>query len=134
MNPRRSWNAPQVTMLAAGRAALVLLSASLLSACAPDAVRSSQATGFNSYLKQLPSSCRRLQIGSQDLTEQIMMNDMGNNDYNYFVDVTSRLYYNRISEASYRQALVGFFGAGTGNDAAFDCIFRTLPPNRPNAP
>jgi len=97
-------------------------------------VRSSQATGFNAYLKQLPSSCKRLQIGSQDLTEQIMMNDMGNNDYNYFVDVTSRLYYNRISEASYRQALVGFFGAGTGNDAAFDCIFRTLPPNRPNAP
>jgi len=121
-------------MLAAGRAALVVLSASLVAACAPDAVRSSQATGFNAYLKQLPSSCKRLQIGSQDLTEQIMMNDMGNNDYNYFVDVTSRLYYNRISEASYRQALVGFFGAGTGNDAAFDCIFRTLPPNRPNAP
>jgi len=121
-------------MLIAGRAALVVLGATFVVACAPDAVRSNQATGFNAYLKQLPSSCKRLQIGSQDLTEQIMMNDMGNNNYNYFVDVTSRLYYNRISEASYRQALVGFFGAGTGNDAAFDCIFRTLPPNRPNAP
>ncbi|MEP6941318.1 MAG: hypothetical protein ABI981_00170 [Betaproteobacteria bacterium] len=121
-------------MLAVGRAAVVLASVLFATACAPDAVRSNQATGFNAYLKQLPSSCRRLQIGSEDLTQQILANDMGNDNYNYFINVTSRLYYNRISEASYRQALVGFFGAGTGNDAAFDCIFRTLPPNRPNAP
>jgi hypothetical protein len=62
------------------------------------------------------------------------MNDMGNNDYNYFLDVTSKLYYNRMSPASYRQALEGFFGAGTPNNRSFDCIFRTLPPDRPNAP
>ena len=129
----------QRTQLGARRAlpaaigAITLIGA-LVAGCAPDAVRSSQATGFNAYLKQLPTSCRRLQIGSQDLTEQISMNDMGDNNYNYFVDQTSRLYYNRISEAMYRQSLVGFFGAGTGNDAAFDCIFRTLPPNRPNSP
>lgn len=116
------------------RAAVLLASALFAVGCAPDAVRSAQATGFNAYVKQLPTSCKKLQIGSQDLTEQIMMNDMGNNDYNYFLDVTSRLYYNRMSQASYRQALVGFFGAGTYNDASFDCIFRTLPPDRPNAP
>jgi hypothetical protein len=121
-------------MLTLGRAALLLASAIFGVGCAPDSVRSVQATGFNAYIKQLPTSCRPLQIGNQDLTEQIMMNDMGNNDYNYFLDVTSKLYYNRISQASYRQALVGFFGAGTSNDKSFECIFRTLPPDRPSAP
>lgn len=114
--------------------AIALAAMAAMSACAPDAVRSAQATGFNAYMKQLPSSCKRLQIGTQDLTEQIMMNDMGNNNYNYFVDATSKLYYNRISQASYREALVGFFGPGSGNEAAFDCIFRTLPADRPSAP
>ena len=127
-------NATRHRLLAFGRVTTLLASAALAVGCAPDSVRSVQATGFNAYVKQLATSCKPLQIGSQDLTEQIMMNDMGNNDYNYFLDVTSKLYYNRMSQASYRQALVGFFGAGTYNDASFDCIFRTLPPDRPNAP
>ena len=130
----RSGNATRQLQLALARATVLLASATFAVGCAPDSVRSVQATGFNAYLKQLPTSCRPLQIGSQDLTEQIMMNDMGNNDYNYFVDVTSKLYYNRMRPQSYRQALVGFFGAGTSNDKSFDCIFRTLPPDRPNAP
>jgi hypothetical protein len=116
------------------RAALVLACVTFAAGCAPDSVRSVQATGFNAYIKQLPTSCRPLQIGNQDLGEQILSNDMTNNDYSYFLDVTSKLYYNRMSPASYRQALVGFFGAGTPNDKSFDCIFRTLPPDRPNAP
>jgi len=115
-------------------AALVLACVTFAAGCAPDSVRSVQATGFNAYMKQLPASCKRLQIGSQDLTEQILMNDMGNDNYNYFMDATSKLYYNRMSPASYRQALVGFFGAGTYNDQSFDCIIRTLPPDRPSAP
>jgi hypothetical protein len=134
MNNMRSGFPTSLPPLSLGRAVVVLGCAAFAVGCAPDAVRSVQATGFNAYVKQLPASCKRLQIGSQDLTEQISMNDMGNNDYNYFLDATSKLYYNRMSQDSYRQALVGFFGAGTYNDASFDCIFRTLPPNRPNAP
>jgi hypothetical protein len=134
MNNARSVNPISLPLLALGRATVLLACATFAAGCAPDSVRSVQATGFNAYVKQLPTSCKRLQIGSQDLTEQITMNDMGNNDYNYFLDATSKLYYNRMSQDSYRQALVGFFGAGTYNDASFDCIFRTLPPNRPNAP
>jgi hypothetical protein len=121
-------------MSALTQATLLLTGTMLAAGCAPDSVRSVQATGFNAYLKQLPTSCKPLQIGSVDLSEQIMMSDMGNNDYNYFLDVTSKLYYNRMSQESYRQALVGFFGAGTYNNASFNCIFRTLPPDRPNAP
>jgi hypothetical protein len=134
MISHRSDNVTRQRLLALGRAAMLLASATFAVGCAPDSVRSVQATGFNAYIKQLPTSCRPLQIGNQDLGEQILMNDMTNNDYAYFLDVTSRLYYNRMSPASYRQALVGFFGAGTPNDKSFDCIFRTLPPDRPNAP
>jgi hypothetical protein len=114
--------------------ALAVLGTMLATGCAPDSVRSVQATGFNAYIKQLPTSCKPLLIGSEDLGQQIIMSDMGNNDYNYFLDVTSKLYYNRMSQQSYRQAVVGFFGAGTYNEASFNCIFRTLPPDRPNAP
>lgn len=102
--------------------------------CAPDAVRSVQATGFNAYLKQIGQVCQPLLIGSQDVGRMIQMNDMGVDNYNYFVDVTSKLYYDRLTPASYRQAVVGFFGAGTSNERAFECIFRNLPSDRPNAP
>ena len=115
-------------------AAIVLAGAIVAVGCAPDSVRSVQATGFNAYLKQLPIACRPLIIGSQDIGNQITMDATGNNDYDYFLDVTSKLYYNRMSPDSYRQALVGFFGAGTPNERSFECIFRTLPPDRPNAP
>ena len=103
-------------------------------ACAPDSVRSVQATGFNAYFKQLATACQPLLIGSADVGQWIQFNDMGNNDYSYFLDVTSKLYYNRLTPAGYRQAVEGFFGAGTPNNRSFDCILRTLPPDRPNAP
>jgi hypothetical protein len=134
MNNVQSDNQTRPPQFALVRAALLLAAATFAVGCAPDSVRSVQATGFNAYIKQLPTSCRPLQIGNQDLGEQILSDDMTNNDYSYFLDVTSKLYYNRMSPASYRQALVGFFGAGTPNDKSFDCIFRTLPPDRPNAP
>ena len=103
-------------------------------ACAPDSVRSVQATGFNAYFKQLATACQPLLIGTADVGQWIQFNDMGNNDYNYFLDVTSKLYYNRLTPVGYRQAVEGFFGNGTPNNRSFDCIFRTLPPDRPNAP
>ncbi len=134
MNRRHSRDQGRQPLLALTQATFAILGTLIATGCAPDSVRSVQATGFNGYIKQLPMSCKPLQIGSADLGQQIGMNDMGNNDYNYFLDVTSKLYYNRMSPESYRQALVGFFGTGTYNDASFNCIFRTLPPDRPNAP
>ena len=106
----------------------------LVSGCAPDTVRSVDATGFNAYMKKLGQVCEPLLIGDADVGEWIRMNDMSVNNYNYFVDATSKLYYNRLSQASYRQAVVGFLGPGSSNDRSFDCIFRNLPPDRPNAP
>ena len=134
MNDHGTDNVTRYLLLTLGRAALALASAIFAVACAPDSVRSMQATSFNAFIRQLPTACRPLLIGNQDIGEQIMMNDMGNNDYNYFLNVTSRLYFNCMSPELYRQALEGFFGAGTPNNRSFDCIFRTLPPDRPNAP
>jgi hypothetical protein len=105
-----------------------------LTSCAPDSVRSVEATGFNAYMQKLGQVCQPLLIGDADVGEWIRMNAMGNDNYTYFVDVTSKLYYNRLAPAGYRQAVVGFFGAGSSNDRSFDCIFRNLPPDRPNAP
>ena len=115
-------------------AALALAVACFVSGCAPDAYRSAQATGFNAYIQKLGQVCKPLQIGDQDLSRMIFEQANGEDNYVYFIDNTSRLYYNRLDPASYRQALVGFFGAGTYNDASFNCIFNNLPPDRPNAP
>ena len=116
------------------RLAVAATLAMVAAGCAPDAVRSAQATGFNAYMKKIGQVCQPLQIGSADVGEWIRMNDMSVNNYNYFVDVTSKLYYNRLTQEGYRQAVVGFLGPGSSNDRSFDCIFRNLPPDRPNAP
>ena len=115
-------------------AALAMAVACLVAGCAPDAYRSAQATGFNAYIQKLGQVCKPLQIGDQDLSRMIFEQANGEDNYVYFIDNTSRLYYNQLSAASYRQALVGFFGAGTYNDVSFNCIYNNLPPDRPNAP
>ena len=110
-------------------AALVL--ASLLPGlwgCAPDAVTNRQATGFNAFLDQIAQECKPLQIGRYQMSEMIQRNAMVD-DYVYFIDQTSRLYYGTISEAAYRNSINAFFlGGSTG--IAIDCILSKLPPNR----
>lgn len=115
--------------------ALLFALGTLLSGCAPDAVRSVNATGFNGFIQKIGSVCRPLRIGDKDVGEMIRLENAGSGDgYDTFIDATSKLYYNRISTVTYRQTLTGFFGPGTANDAAFDCILSNLPAQRPNAP
>ena len=131
----RMFDAVRIFASAAARpTVLALIAAGVVTGCAPDAYRSSQATGFNAYIQKLGQVCRPLQIGDQDLSRKIMEQATGDDNYVYFIDNTSRLYYNQLSPASYRQSLVGFFGAGTYNDVSFNCIYNTLPSDRPNAP
>jgi hypothetical protein len=114
---------------------LALALGALLAGCAPDAVRSVDATGYNGFIRTIGTACRPLQIGDRDVSEMIRLQNGGNdNGYDYFLDVTSKLYYNRISPAAYRENLTGFFGAGTSNEASFACILNNLPAQRPNAP
>ena len=116
------------------RLALAIGIAVAAAACAPDAIRSSQATGFNGYFRQLPSACQPLIIGSQNVGDDIQMNNTAAPNYSYFIDVTSRLYYRQLTPEAYRQAVVGFYGPGKESERSIDCIIRTLPPDRPTAP
>jgi hypothetical protein len=108
----------------------------LLAGCAPDSVRSVDATGFNGFIRKIAAVCHPLQIGDKDIGEMLRLEGGSSNDggYDNFLDATSKLYYNRISPTVYRQSLTGFFGAGTSNEASFACILNNLPAQRPNAP
>jgi len=114
----------------------LLVLAALIAGCAPDAVRSIDATGYNGFLRKITAVCQPMLIGDRDVGEMLRLEGGGSNDggYDFFLDITSKLYYNRISPAAYRENLTGFFGAGTSNNAAFTCILNNLPAQRPNAP
>ena len=112
----------------------VLVAAAAAVACAPDSVRNVDATGFDAYLAKLPDVCNPFIIGSQDVGQMIQYNDVMDTNYIYFTDNASRLYYNRVGQGAFQQAIVSFFGDGSYNAASFSCMFSNLPGNRPNAP
>jgi len=91
------------------------------------------ATGFNAYLGQIAAACKPLMIGTYDMTYQLQHEGLYDNNYNYFLDVTSQLYYQRSTEADYRSAINGFFGGGSTTDRGIDCIIANLPADRPKA-
>ena len=81
-----------------------------------------------------PSACQPLIIGAQSIGDDIRFNNTGAFNYAYFAQVTAKLYYHQLCPPEYKQAVVGFLGDGTYNEKSFDCIFYSLPPNRPTAP
>ena len=100
-------------------------------ACAPDSVSNRQATGFNGYLNTLATSCRPLVIGPYDVGGWLMMRGSDDSNYNYFFNMTSRLYYGSVSQAEYQDGVGSFLGPGSTNAQAFACIFANLPSQRP---
>lgn len=93
---------------------------------APDAMRNYQAMGFNGYLNSLKTACPNLQIGANDIGLWLQYGGVTDN-YNYWLDMTSRLYYCRVAPAEYRSAVTAQLGDGSSNAGAFDCIIRNLP-------
>ena len=112
------------------RVALPLL-AIVAVGCAPYSVTNRQATGFNGYLDTLASSCRPLVIGPYDVGGWLMMHGSDDSNYNYFFNMTSRLYYGSVSQAEYQEGVASFLGPGSTNAQAFACIFGNLPSRRP---
>ena len=102
-------------------------------ACAPDSVSNRQATGFNGYLNTLATSCRPLVIGPYDVGGWLMMRGSDDPNYNYFFNMTSRLYYGSVSQGDYQDGVTSFLGPGSTNAQAFACIFANLPSQRPPA-
>jgi hypothetical protein len=100
----------------------------LASGCAPDAMSNRQAGDFDVFLDRIARECRPLSIGRYQMSERIE-HDAINDDYIYFLDQTSRLYYGTISPATYRTSIDAFFLGGS-TSVAVDCIVSRLPPNR----
>ena len=124
---------PRPSPIAAVGLALTLLVAA--SACAPDSVTNVQATGYNAYLNTIAANCNPLMLGEANVSEWIQQGGANNNNYSYFLDMTSRLYNGNISPAAYRDGITGFLGPSTRNEASFACIFRNLPARQQlNAP
>jgi hypothetical protein len=105
----------------------------VLAGCAPDTVTNRYATGFNAYLNQIAVACKPLMVGQYDMTYRLQNKGIYGDDFNYFFDVTSQLYYQRKTPADYRSAINGFFGGGATTDRSIDCIIGNLPADRPAA-
>jgi len=123
-------------MPATRRAVCVVVAFGISAAgCAPDSVTNTQATGYNAYLNTIATNCNPLMLGEANVSEWIQNGGANDNNYSYFLDMTSRLYYGTVTPAAYRDGITGFFGPSTRNEASFACIFRNLPPrSMPNAP
>jgi len=102
--------------------------AGLVSACAPDSWSNVKATGFNGFLKTIQVQCSPLLLGGQEMS-WALQTGAGDNNYMYFLDQTSKLYYQQVGPSGYAESLTAFFGAGY--DRAINCVIAKLPAERP---
>ena len=91
------------------------------------------ATGFNAYIDQIAIACKPLMIGQYDMTYRLQHLGVYGDNFDYFFDATSQLYYQRKTPAEYRSSINGFFGAGAITDRSINCIIANLPADRPAA-
>jgi len=108
-------------------ARIVISLAFLLTGCAPDAWTNAGASGFNGFLKTIQVQCSPLLLGGQEMS-WALQTGAGDNNYSYFLDQTSKLYYQTIPPAVYTESLTAFFGAGY--DRAINCVISKLPAQR----
>ncbi|HSQ09000.1 MAG TPA: hypothetical protein VLN25_00055 [Burkholderiaceae bacterium] len=123
------------TKLTACMAALV--AATTLSACAPDAWQNTKATGFNDYLKTVEAQCQPLWIGQMNLRSFDASSAGGQvGNFDMLLDSTSRLYYNRITPAAFRNSVQAMVTTSTDarTNQSIDCMIAKLPPERPRSP
>ena len=113
---------PNFVFLRVACAAVVL--AGLVSACAPDSWSNVKATGFNGFLKTIQVQCSPLLLGGQEMS-WALQTGAGDNNYMYFLDQTSKLYYQKVGPSGYAESLTAFFGAGY--DRAIYCVIAKLP-------
>ncbi len=73
------------------------------------------------------TACANTRLGSHPLGEWLRSGgDDSDSDYVFWLDQTSRLYYQRISVPQYRSSIAGAMGGDKANAAALDCIVRHL--------
>jgi hypothetical protein len=103
---------------------LVVVAGLMVTGCAPDAFNNRAATGFNGYLNTIGRDCAPLLLGGQEMSEALQLG-AGDNNYNFWLDATSKLYYQTLGPGNYRETITAFFGAGY--DRAINCTISKLP-------
>jgi hypothetical protein len=109
----------------------------VLAACAPDAWDSYKATGFNNFLDTVGAQCQPLWLGQRQFAQlSPLYADSWPGGFDQFMDMTSRLYYNRMGPADYRTGVQQLAGATTDprTNRSIDCIISKLPADRPIRP
>lgn len=117
---------------------IAAFSMALLAACAPDAwVYNKKASGFNGYLDIVTAQCQPLWIGQMQLTTFDASSAPGQGgNFDMLLDLTSRLYYHRMSPAAFREAVQTQFLAQSDprTNRSIDCMIAQLPSDRPVNP
>lgn len=114
--------------------ALVLAGALGVTACAPDAWQNVRAPQFNAWLDTVAAECQPLWFGNRvvrDFNEASGQMDPG--DMDQLLDLSSRLFYGRISPADFSNAVQStWLGDRTARSA--QCMIAKLPAERPSTP
>lgn len=93
-----------------------------LSGCAPDAVRNSSP--FDAWVNQLKTQCQFQRIGTAEVGQLLGAYNQLPNDY--FLDVTSRLYFGRVSPDQWTNTVTALSN-GRASDPGVQCILSRLP-------
>lgn len=108
------------------RDALTLLTAALLvSGCAPDAWSNRKATGFDAWIDRIAVECAPLYAGPQVITVNYDPPNYAADQYDQWLDQTSRLYYKKISPQTYLTNIGNFLDAPSVKSA--QCAVDKLP-------
>ena len=109
---------PIARFLAAG-AVVVTVAGCGQNLVAPDSVV--EGAGAEAFLDRIDKQCGQLHLGVQTVTYLLNFSD----DDAYFIDITSKLYYGKISASTYADDINGNYVTG-GNQPAIDCILSQL--------
>lgn len=105
----------------------LVLCAALLGGCgggltAPDPWQEDR--GADAFLDRVSKHCAKHTIGGNTLPQLIDDNQYGAQT-DYFIDITTKLYFGKVSRNSYANNVNAFFPAGD-NTQGLDCIFAEL--------
>ncbi len=103
-----------------------IVAAGVLAGCAPDAWNAQSS--FDQYLDTVAKKCNPLRLGHYPIGDLIYT------PAPYFLDMASRLYYGKISQARFRDAMVSFSDNSAATHRGVDCIIAQLPSASPAAP
>ena len=86
--------------------------------CAPDAILPERP--YDAFLDRVQRNCGNLRLGPEFINTLLRQQDP------YFLDLTSRLFYGRVSEQNFVDALESFYNAPPGSPS-IRCILQQMP-------